>query len=271
MSRTFYKKQFTMKYASALATLSFLCLLVWQPAKAYDKMGHRIVAQIATLNLTPRARTEIEKVLGRNGLVYYANWPDEIRSNPAYNYTSKWHYFDVEKDCTSEELDTEYNKALSTKNNLLFAIDSLTTALKKNKKDSLALRFLVHLIGDLHQPLHVGRASDHGGNLIKIKWFNDSINLHSLWDTHMVNMEQMSYTEYAAYLSDAGNFQKLRSESTNVKSAFKRSYFLSRKVYNNPYDGRNAYGYYYNFSPDVKELLTRGGCLLANILNTIYS
>lgn len=258
-----------MKYA--LFVLGLFCLLICQPTKAYDKTGHRIVAQIATNNLTPKARMEIEKVLGRNGLVNYANWPDEIRSNPAYNYTTKWHYFDVEKECTPDELDIEYNNALLSKNNLLFAIDSLTSALKKNKKDSLALRFLVHLIGDLHQPLHVGKFSDHGGNLIKIKWFNDSTNLHSLWDTYMVNMEQLSYTEYATYLSDAGNFQKLKSESKDVKSAFKRSYFLSRKVYNNPFEGRNPYGYYYNFSPELKEELTRGGCLLANILNMIYA
>ena len=76
-----------MKYASAFVIISTICMMVWQPAKAYDKTGHRIVAQIATLNLTPKARTEIEKVLGRNGLVYYANWADEIRSNPTYNYT----------------------------------------------------------------------------------------------------------------------------------------------------------------------------------------
>lgn len=260
-----------MRYAKALVMLSILCIIIWQPVKAYDKTGHRIVAQIATNNLTAKARTEIEKVLGKNGLVYYANWPDEIRSNPAYNYTTRWHFYNIDKDLTAEELDGEYNNALSSKNNLLFAIDSLTSVLKKNKKDSLALRFLVHLIGDLHQPLHLGKEADLGGNRIRIKWFNDSINLHSLWDTYMVNIEQMSYTEYATYLSDAGNFKQLKSESTDVKSAFKRSYLLSRRVYNYPYDGKNAYGYYYNFSGDVKELLTRGGCLLANILNTIYS
>ncbi|HUP10738.1 MAG TPA: S1/P1 nuclease [Niastella sp.] len=260
-----------MKYTSAVVTLSIFCLMIWQPVKAYDKTGHRIVAQIAAKNLTSKARTEIEKVLGRNGLVNYANWPDEIRSNPAYNYATKWHFINVDKDYTSEELDLEYTNALLTRNNLLFAIDSLTAALKKNRKDSLALRFLVHLIGDLHQPLHVGREADYGGNRIRIKWFNDSTNLHSLWDTYMVNMEQLSYTEYAAYLSDAANFQQLKWESTDVKSAFKRAYFLSRKVYNYPYDGKNAYGYYYNFSPGLKELLTRGGCLLANILNKIYA
>lgn len=260
-----------MKQAIAFIIFCITCMAIWQPVKAYDKTGHRIVAQIATNNLTSKARNEIEKVLGRNGLVNYANWPDEIKSNPAYNYTSKWHYYDLDKDFTAQELDVEYQNALSSKNNLLFAIDSLTTALKKNKKDSLALRFLTHLIGDLHQPLHVGRTSDLGGNRIRIKWFNDSINLHMLWDTYMINIEQMSYSEYATYLSDAGNFKQLKAESTDVKSAFKRSYFLSRKVYNYPYDGKNAYGYYFNFSTDVKEELTRGGCLLANILNSIYA
>lgn len=260
-----------MKYANTLFVLGIFCLLICQPVKAYDKTGHRIVAQIATNNLTAKARTEIEKLLGKNGLVNYANWPDEIRSNPAYNYTTRWHFYNIDKDFTSEELDAEYNNALSTKNNLIFAIDSLTSTLKKNKKDSLALRFLVHFIGDLHQPLHLGKEADLGGNRIRVKWFNDSINLHMLWDTYMVNMEQLSYTEYATYLSDAGNFQKMKSESTDVKSAFKRSYFLSRKVYSYPYDGRNAYGYYYNFSPELKEELTRGGCLLASILNAIYA
>jgi len=64
-----------------------------------------------------------------------------------------------------------------------------------------ALRFLVHMLGDLHQPLHVGLAEDRGGNTIRVKWFKTETNLHSVWDEELVDFEKLSFTEYSNYLN----------------------------------------------------------------------
>ena len=246
----------------------FLILISVSTLEAYDKTGHRIVAQVASENLTDEARTEIEKVLGRNGLVNYANWADEIRLNPAYAHTATWHFFNVDGDYSLSQLDSVFNSGLSQKNNVLFVIDSLRNVLRQNKSDTVALKYLVHLVGDLSQPLHIGRSVDKGGNLIRIRWLDDSINLHALWDTYLVNYEQLSYTEYATYLMTSTDLQRY---DNTLKSAFIRSYLISRKIYAYDYEKMQEKLYYHTFSTDLKESLLNGGDFLAEMLNEMYS
>ena len=70
----------------------------------------------------------------------------------------------------------------------------------RGEEKQIALKFLVHLIGDLHQPLHVGKKSDRGGNKIKVKWFGEETNLHQVWDSKMIQLQELSYIEYSDYL-----------------------------------------------------------------------
>ncbi len=238
---------------------------------AFDKTGHRIIAQIAAYALKPQVKYRIESILGKNGLVHNANWADEVRSNHTFDYAVKWHYFSVDSNYSSSELDSVFRCASMTKNNLLFAIDSLVHSLRKNRKDTIALRFLIHLVGDLHQPLHLGKSIDQGGNSIRIKWFNDSITVHALWDSHLINIEQLSYSEYSKFLFEMKQYSDIRLRSSNLLFSFKESYRVSRKIYGYDYSNLNAYSYHYIFSSDLNRLLILGGYQLSSILNEIYS
>lgn len=241
-----------------------------QTVKAYDKTGHRIVAQVANRNLSKKARKALEKLLGKNGIVYYANWADEIKSDHAYDWASKLHYYDIDEQYTTSEMDQAFAAAEATPASLIHAIDSLVTVLKSNHDDTEAVKFLVHFVGDLSQPLHLGHKADRGGNSIRVKWFKDSTNLHTLWDSYMVDFEKLSYTEYADYLMQSNRLTKPAYTDRTVKSLFINSYITSRKIYAYQYSRMNEYVYFYNFGNELKQSMLNGGYLLARLLNEIY-
>ena len=74
------------------------------------------------------------------------------------------------------------------------------------EEKKIALKFMVHLIQDLHQPLHVGNGKDRGVHSVKVKWFGEKTNLHSVWDTKLFELQKLSYSEYANYLLHHGDY-----------------------------------------------------------------
>jgi hypothetical protein len=260
-----------MKAKAILGLVLLLSFFTNKAAYAYDRTGHRIVAQIAEDNLTTNAKKQIQAILGKNGLTANANWADDVRSDHKFDYSTKWHYFDTDGKCPIAKSDSLFYVGTKSGNNLLFAIDSLIKVLKNNKNDVIALKYLIHFIGDMHQPLHLGHAADLGGNKIKVKWLKDSVNLHSVWDTYLINMEQLSFSEYAQYLLDSNRSSSLRIKSSNLLFSFKLCYTLSQKVYEYNYANLNAYSYKYTFAPEMNDLLLLGGFQLSAILNEIYT
>ncbi|HVZ26886.1 MAG TPA: S1/P1 nuclease [Sediminibacterium sp.] len=238
--------------------------------KAYDKTGHLIVAQVANKNLSKKARKALEKLLGENGIVYYANWADEIKSDHAYDWASKLHYYNFDKEYTASDMDQAFEKAAATPASLIHAIDSLVRVLKSNHNDTEAVKFLVHFVGDLSQPLHLGHTKDRGGNAIRVRWFRDSTNLHTLWDNYMVEFEKLSYTEYADYLMQSDRLTKPAYSDRTVKKLFTDSYLISQKIYAYSYNRMNEYSYFFNFGNSLKQSMLNGGYLLARLLNEIY-
>ena len=152
--------------------------------------------------MTDKTRLEIKKILKDPSLAVASTWADEMRSNPDFRKYSTWHYVNMPHNVKI------YRFKKIFKRDVVQAIK-----ICKNLKDSntsiedkaFYLRFLVHLVGDIHQPLHVGRAEDRGGNDIKVKWFGNDTNLHRVWDTHIIDDFQMSYTELANHLQNNFN------------------------------------------------------------------
>ena len=138
--------------------ISLLCLLGTTRAQAWGPKGHDVVAYIAECNLTPEAAEKIDKILGGASMVYWANWLDSASHTPEYAYTATWHYANVDEGFTYETM---------TKNpdgDIVEAIDRIVAELKGGQLDpaqeQLYLKMLVHLVGDLHQPMHTGHLSD---------------------------------------------------------------------------------------------------------------
>ena len=137
------------------------------------------------------------------------------------------------------------------------------------KEKAFYLKYLVHLIGDIHQPLHVGRGEDRGGNDIKVKWFGDDSNLHRVWDTNMIDNYQMSYTELSSHLlrSYSSENIELLSENEWIDESQNKVKIIYSNVKNGDYLG---YDYIYENFDIVKTQLFTAGYRLAGTLNEIF-
>ncbi|MEP6612715.1 MAG: S1/P1 nuclease, partial [Mucilaginibacter sp.] len=159
--------------------------------------GHRICGQIAYSYLSPQARKAIKEILGNESIAMASNWADFIKSDDNYKYLSSWHYIDFDNPYTYPEMQAFLAKDTAvdayTKMNFLIAELKKKSTSKENKQ--LYLRLLIHIIEDVHQPMHTAHTDDQGGNGFKVKWFNNDTNLHSVWDSQLIDFQQLSYTE----------------------------------------------------------------------------
>ena len=172
------------------------CLLISPAVFGWGQNGHRAIGQVAENHLSRKAKKEIRKILGDESLAMASTWMDEIRSDSTYDHTHSWHWVTIPDGETYH--DTEKNPEGDLIEATLRMIDSLESKTATMEEKKKYLRYLIHLIGDLHQPLHVGRGDDRGGNTVKIKWFYDNSNLHRIWDSEMIDDKQLSYTEIVA-------------------------------------------------------------------------
>ena len=182
--------------------LCIFALSLASPAHAWGPIGHRITGAIADENLSGVARAEVELLLGSEDLAQASTWPDEMRSDPSEFWqktASPWHYVTVPNGNDYEASDAP------PEGDAMTALARFTETLRDPKASQddkrLALRFIVHIIGDLHQPLHAGNGTDRGGNDFNVTWFGKSTNLHSVWDSGLIEQRALSYSEYAKWLS----------------------------------------------------------------------
>ena len=176
-------------------------------ALAWGQNGHRIVGQIANEHLTKKTQQALLPLLGGDLLAEVGTWADEMRSDPAEFWqkdSTRWHYINV---AAPKDFDASHYHTPQTKEEVKDIYGGILRCIAalKDKNTPLAerqfyLRFLVHLVGDIHQPMHTGHAEDRGGNLIEVKFFGELTNLHSLWDSKMLSMSKRDYTAYLKYL-----------------------------------------------------------------------
>jgi hypothetical protein len=270
-----------MKARLFLAAAAFA--LIPSPALAWGKTGHRVVAAIADAQLSGLARAHIEELLGpAESLDEAANWPDEMKSHPSAFWqktASPWHYVTLNG--------VLYDHAPS-EGDALEALGRFSAMLRDPGASladkQLALRFIVHLVGDLHQPLHVGKCCDRGGNDVKVKWFGRDLNLHSVWDSAMVDEQQLSFTEYAARLQRHTSSEDVIAWwDINPRDWISESAQIRERVYpklppkgakdkkGQPSVPELSWSYVYEFTPVMERRLSQAGVRLAAYLNAIYA
>lgn len=237
-------------------------------ALALGQNGHRVVAHIAEQNLTAQAKKEIQKLVNNVPLAKLSTWPDEIRSDDKWKHTTSWHYISVADD----EKVSEAKR--SDKGDILEAMQRMTTTMKSNSASEAekwqALAFYIHFVGDIHQPLHVGRKEDKGGNDVKVSWFGDYSNLHKVWDTDLIEYQNMSYTEYADFIDDVSQEKIDQWQNSSEQDWAVESWRLRQKIYNIPKSGRLHYEFTYINSPIINERMAQAGFRLAAKLNKIF-
>lgn len=240
-------------------------------AVAYDAVGHRIIADIAYANLTKKAKKQCDKVLGKHGIIYYSVWADEVRSDKQYEYSYPWHYQNLKDSLTIEDIDALIKNPTTEGEHLFFAIEQMTQRLKKDKNDAEALKFLVHFMADLHQPMHLGRAEDLGANKIKVQWFGTSTNLHAVWDGRITEANKMSYSEYSRFLQDRFDAVKAQKQAETLLQSVYHVYQLRTEIYAYGVDDKNNYKYIYKFAARNNEMLFSAGIQLAKCLNELFN
>ena len=130
---------------------------------------------------------------------------------------------------------------------------------------------LVHLIGDLHQPLHVGRAEDKGGNDIKLKWFGRNSNLHRVWDSDVIDYFDLSYSEWTQDFPRVTKAQVRQWQSTSVLDWVEESQAIAAKLYEQtPAEANLYYEYTYEHKAVLRQRLLLAGVRLAGILEDLF-
>ena len=157
------------------------------PALAWGPRGHEVVAQIAAMNLTPKARAAVAGLLGGEAeamMAIHANWADEIRE--ARPQTAPWHYVNIE---IASDMRYQPGRDCRGGDCVVAQIARQQAILNSNASRAAraeALKFLIHLVGDVHQPLHAADNRDRGGNRVQLRWRGQRITLHHFWDNEMV-------------------------------------------------------------------------------------
>lgn len=255
--------------AAVLATA-----IVLMPAKAlaWGQEGHRIIAKIAYDHLTPAARAHVNRVLGlREGAIYYANWPDEIKSDTIYPTSSNWHYQDFNAGMSDSAVIAALTDYPKEGGNLFRATDSIIALLKKDPNQLDNLRFLIHFSGDRFCPMHTAHMDDQGGNWVKVTWFQQKTNLHAIWDSKIIDSQGYTYTEYASYLEHKYGKQRKVIRKMTEEEIVVNNYHLCNEIYayQETWNG-SPYKYVYRWKDAMEWQLYVAGIRLAKLLNKLY-
>jgi hypothetical protein len=235
----------------------------------WGKNGHRATGQIAEKHLTKKAKRNIDKILKGQSLAFVSTYADEIKSDKKFNKYYSWHYINMDLEQTYEQAKK------NPKGDLVTGINTCIDVLKdKNSSDAeknFHLKMLVHFVGDLHQPMHIGRKEDKGGNSIQVEWFGRGTNLHRVWDTNMIDDWEMSYLELADNADDLSKRQIEAIEKGTLVDWVNEVHSVTNEVYNSVKKGENLrYRYSYNHFGTVRTQLQKGGIRLAKVLNDIF-
>ena len=267
-----------MKRAICIVAISLLTFSISVPAFGWGQKGHRIITKIAYDNLTGKAKKQVNQILGAGGIIYWANWPDEIKSDTLYKKSHGGHYQDFPAGLNQNDIVEAMTNYPQEGGHLFHDLDSIEILLReavKNKQPihSHTLRFFIHLNGDLYCPMHLAHIEDRGGNKVRMKWFSDNTNLHSVWDSKLIESQGFSYSEYAELLEHnyASLKKHLLKDNYDEKELVWQTYLLTDSIYTyqSTWDG-NTYHYIYRWHEPMEKQLYIAGIRLARLLNEIF-
>jgi len=248
-----------------------LMLPLWQTAHAWSAKGHRIVAELAERRLTPAAQAEVHELLRDEvapHLVLIAPWADQVRDLPAYRRTARLHFINftradpchyvAERDCPDGEC-------------IVAAIDHYRRILRDRRAPrsarSEALRFVVHFVADIHQPLHSAFGDDRGANTFQVRYGFQGLNLHALFDRVLLESRPFLADEYADFLqSDLPSAGRVTGSNPAVRWAESACRLVaSEHIY--PPRRRVEEAYVLRMRPVAERQLQLAGVRLAAVLN----
>ncbi len=253
-----------------LITLATL-LVISGSAGAWGTTGHRVTGLIAEQHLSGYARARIEQILGGETLAQASTWADFMRSDPSEFWqrtSAPWHYVTVPRgDSYAQVGAPPEGDAITAISRFTAALNDPNTSLEQQQ---LALRFLIHAIGDLHQPLHAGNGTDRGGNDFEVTFAGRRSNLHWVWDNGLIEQQNLSYTEWVQWLAPQITAERV-VEWWQVDPLVwvAESASLRDGIY--PKERELRYEYGYQHIDTVRTQLSKAGVRLAAYLNQVFS
>lgn len=267
------------------------------PALAWGPEGHRVVGDIASRYLTTRAQSQVTELLrndrladgepsGRRTLGEIANWADEIKDFEWGRRRASWHYDDISL-CRAADYAGYCRGGRCASAQLARQIEVLGDARARPRARNEALKWVVHLIGDIHQPLHAANRGDRGGNLVQVSFFGGrdnppygSLNLHAVWDVQLLSrLTAERGGERVLVSSPIGDADRRAWEQGSIPDWIAESHALARDRAYAPLPascgeriaGVVAIGeaYYASAAPVIDLQIRRAGVRLARVLNDV--
>ncbi|WP_158829123.1 S1/P1 nuclease [Mucilaginibacter lacusdianchii] len=230
--------------------------------------GHRAVATIAQKHLTSNTAYVVSAYLKGESMAEVSTWADENKDRN----TAPWHFLNLPLGLSH----AEFVKAVQqSDNNVYTAILKVENTLKDKSlpldQKNEALKYLIHLVGDAHQPMHVSRKEDKGGNTIQLRYEDKGTNLHSLWDGRLIDHENLSPEEMVCQydVASAADIKKWQSDSP--LEWIWESYQISSKLYTEVKPGQTIdEAYYQKYLPVIHQRVAQAGIRLAGELNQLF-
>lgn len=256
-------------FLSAVMAAISLMLVSW------GVTGHRVIGKVAENHLTPKAKAAIEDLLGDQTLADVSTWADEVRGQPEYRQTAPWHFLNLPLGLSYDQFQKKVEgmgpgnvcgALIKCEHGLIYP----STPRGEKIED---FKFIVHFVGDIHQPMHISRAEDKGGNTIQLNHDGNGTNLHALWDTKLLEHQGLSYIQLAEKYDHVSATQIKQWQSDPLVKWIWESYEISSKLYAevDGMKGRTIDNSYYEAHIGIiQERIEKAGIRLAGVLNEIF-
>ena len=285
-------------HVHAVRALLLLALVIL-PGKAFawGEEGHRMVGEIAERYLGAAARAQVALLLrddrfadgqrsNRRTLGEVANWADEIKDAPWGRKRGSWHFDDVPL-CGTADRARYCRGDRCASAQLARHIGVLENAQLPPRRRNEALKWVVHLMGDIHQPLHAATRRDQGGNTVQVSFFGErdnppygTLNLHAIWDVHMVRRLVLARGGEQAIVSapiaaadraawERASIAAVIEESNRIAKTFVYPGLAVKSSCSAPVNGVVPVGeaYFAGAAPVIEDRIRKAGVRLARVLN----
>lgn len=256
------------------AVFTLLLVLQCSPLHAWDATGHVIVAMLAEERLTPQARADVTTLLQGQSIADVSSWPDQVRNQQ----TAPWHYVNIEIEETQYEADRHCPDRQCVVGQIERFRGTLANPHTPFDKRQKALKYLVHFVGDLHQPLHAGQNHDRGGNDVKVEFLGQTVNpftkkpwnLHQVWDNGLLDQYAADAKQAVVQLNDwlASQNETDLAHGSVIEWAIQSHDQARDHAYTFSAEKRLDEQYVRQALPVLEEQLARAGVRLAFLLNT---